>query len=80
MEHERTPWAVTDEEWCELCFSLINLGEIQGQFQSMLVDGERPSLYRVWTMVNTYQEQLQALAHYVNERIRIQARTAEHRG
>lgn len=80
MEHAiETQWALTDEEWCELCFMMVELGDAHQQFQEALLADERPSLNQLWITASTYQRQSQALFNYIGKQLRGRALYAERR-
>jgi len=78
MEREQTTqWMLTDEEWCELCFMLVELGDAQQQLQDTLLADERPTLNQLWVTASTYQRQSQALFNYLGQQLRKRAIEAE---
>lgn len=74
-----TQWALTDEEWCELCFMILELGNAHQQFQDTLLDDERPSLNQLWVAASAYQRQSQELFNYLGGQLRGRALSAERR-
>lgn len=72
-----TQWALTDEEWCELCFMLVELGNAQQQFQDTLLAEDRPSLNQLWVAASAYQRQSQDLFNYLGGQLRRRALSAE---
>ena len=56
MEPELVPqWSLTDEEWCELCFMIFELGETHQRLQEALLSEERPSLHQLWVQGSAFQ-------------------------
>lgn len=72
-----TQWALSDEEWCELCFMLVELGAAQQDFQETLLAAERPSLNELWVAASAYQRQSQAMFNYLGSQLRGRALRAE---
>lgn len=78
MTHEpEQQWALTDEEWCNLCFMIVELGAAQQEFQDTLLADERPTLNQLWVSASAYQRQSQALFDYLAQQLRARARNAE---
>ena len=78
MAHEHEPqWALTDEEWCNLCFMIVELGSAQQQFQDTLLADERPTLNQLWVSASAYQRQSQAIFDYLARQLRARAQHAE---
>lgn len=72
-------WALTDEEWCELCFQVFELGMAQQDLQTLLLNDERPSLNQLWLAASTYQRQSHALFDYLGRQLRERAIISERR-
>jgi hypothetical protein len=80
MDAENTPtWTLTDEEWCEISFLLIELGEAQQQFQDIMLAEERPSMNQLWQKASAYQLRSQALFNYIGSQLRHRALHGEKR-
>lgn len=78
MTQNREPqWALTDEEWCTLCFMIVELGTAQQQFQETLLADERPTLNQLWLSASAYQRQSEALFDYLARQLRARAHNAE---
>ncbi len=78
IENE-TQWSLTDEEWCELCFMLVELGTAQQQLQDTLLADERPSLNQLWVAASAYQRQAHAMFNYLGQQLRARALKSEQR-
>lgn len=72
-------WNLTDEEWCELCFMVFELGEAQQRLQEVLLAGERPSLNQLWVSGSALQQQSQELFNYIGRQLRERAMSQERR-
>lgn len=72
-----TQWSLTDEEWCNLCFMIVELGTAQQAFQDTLLADERPTLNQLWHSASAYQRQSQALFDYLSRQLRARAQHAE---
>ena len=79
MDQEALDWNLTDEEWCELCFMVYELGEAQQRLQEVLLAGERPSLNQLWVSGSTLQQQSQQLFSYIGRQLRERAMVQERR-
>jgi hypothetical protein len=80
MEPEApNPWSLTDEEWCELCFRIVELGEAQRRFQAAMLNEERPSLHQLWRVASAYQRQSDELFDYLGQQLRQRAIASERR-
>ena len=78
MAHDNeSQWALTDEEWCTLCFMLVELGTAQEQLQDTLLADERPTLNQLWVSASAYQRQSQAVFDYLACQLRTRAHNAE---
>lgn len=78
MGHEpETQWTLTDEEWCNLCFMIVELGAAQQHLQDTLVAEDRPTLNQLWVSASAYQRQSQALFDYLSRQLRARAHNAE---
>ena len=72
-------WTLTDEEWCELCFMVFELGEAQQRLQEVLLADERPSLNQLWVSGSAVQQQSQQLFSYISQQLRERAIVQERR-
>jgi hypothetical protein len=80
MERDvENPWSLTDEEWCELCFRIVELGEAQKRFEDAMLSEERPSLHQLWRVASAYQRQSDDLFSYIGQQLRQRAITGERR-
>jgi hypothetical protein len=71
-------WELTDEEWCELCFLILDVGKTRGRLERMLLAEERPSLNQLWVAMSAYRRSSDQLFDYMAERLRMKA-GIEHR-
>lgn len=67
---------LTDEEWCELCFMLVEMDESRQRMTHAIITKERPSLDAVWFAMSNYQRETDKVFAYVAERMRAKARQA----
>lgn len=82
MEREllpSNPWSLTDEEWCELCFRMVELAEEQQRLQDLLLSEDRPSLNQLWVAASAYQRQSNDLFSYLGAQLRQRAVRGERR-
>ncbi len=80
MERESpNPWSLTDEEWCELCFRIVELGEAHQRFQATMLSEERPSLHQLWRVASAYRRQSDELFEYIGQQLRQRAIAGERR-
>lgn len=80
MERQyKTQWALTDEEWCELCFRVVEMQAAHQELQDVLLDDERPTLNQLWIAASAYQRQSQELFNYLGQQLRERAITGERR-
>lgn len=80
MERELLPqWSLTDEEWCELCFLVIELGEAHQRLQEALLAADRPSLNELWVSGSAFQQQSHQVFNYIGRQLRERAVTGERR-
>ena len=70
-------WELTDEEWCELCFMVIDMDAAREQLEKALLARERPTLNQLWVAMNAYQQSLGDIHEYVAERLRMKAGVSE---
>jgi hypothetical protein len=69
----REPWVLTDEEWCELCFMIMDLEVARDALRQTLLTDERPTLHQLWTALSAYRDSSSSLFDYVAERLRVKA-------
>ncbi len=74
----RDRWELTDEEWCELCFMIVDVGTSRGRLEKTLLAEERPSLHQLWTAMSEYRRSSDILLDYMAQRLRVKA-GIEHR-
>ncbi len=80
MEREQIQqWTLSDEELCELCFMVVELGQAQQQLMEVLLGEDRPSLNEIWVSGNALQQQSQQVFTYLGQRLRQRAIISEHR-
>lgn len=72
-EQAVTAWTLTDEEWCELCFMVVELGAMHEQLQRTLLSEQRPALSAVWAKANAYRFTSQAMLDYLAASLRSKA-------
>lgn len=70
-------WALSDEEWCELAFMMVELGGAHGNLQETLLDDQRPSLHQLWVAAGAYQRRSEALFGYLQQQLRNRAMEGE---
>ena len=71
-------WELTDEEWCELCFMIIDLGSTRDRLEKTLLSEERPTLHQLWLTMSAYRDSSDSLLNYMSSRLRMKA-GIEHR-
>ena len=71
-------WALTDEEWCELCFMIIDMGSKHDRLEKTLLADERPTLHQLWVAMSAYRRSSDDLFAYMAARLRVKA-GVEHR-
>lgn len=67
---------LSDEEWCELCFMLVEMDESRHRMMKAVITEERPSLDELWFAMSNYQRETDKVFAYVAERLRDKARQA----
>lgn len=72
-EQTTNAWTLTDEEWCDLCFMVVELGAMQEQLQNVLLAEQRPALSQVWAKANAYRTSSQTMMQYLSESLRAKA-------
>ncbi len=78
MEREvLSQWSLTDEEWCELCFLVVELGEAHQRLQEALLAAERPSLNELWVSGNAFQQHSHKVFNYIGRQLRERALAGE---
>ena len=71
-------WDLTDEEWCELCFLVIDMDGARERLQATLLAEERPTLNALWVTMSAYRRASDSIFDYVAARLREKA-GIEHR-
>ena len=71
-------WELTDEEWCELCFMVIDLDQARQQLENALLSEERPTLNQLWVTMSAYRRASDTVFDYMAARLRAKA-GIEHR-
>ncbi|HEX6290844.1 MAG TPA: hypothetical protein VFZ66_16790 [Herpetosiphonaceae bacterium] len=77
--NQSSAWSLTDEEWCEICFMLVELGTAQQQLQALLLADNRPTLNQLWISASAYQRTSQTLFDYLAQQLRSRALDSERR-
>ena len=67
-----SPWTLTEDAWCDLCFLLIELGMTTQQVQALLLAADRPSLQQVQQAAQQLQAQMDDLLRYLRTHLRAQ--------
>ena len=67
------PRDLTDEEWCELCFKVMDLEEARELLAKTLLAEERPTLRQLWLALAAYQRSSDSIFEYVAGRLRLKA-------
>lgn len=71
-------WELTDEEWCELCFMILDVGTSRRRLEKTLLAEERPTLNQLWIAMSAYRRSSDQLFDYMAMRLRQKA-GVEHR-
>jgi hypothetical protein len=71
-------WALTDEEWCELCFMILEVGTNRERLEQTLLSEERPTLHQLWVAMSAYRDSSDDFFDYLAARLRTKA-GIEHR-
>ncbi len=66
-------WELTDEEWCELCFMVIDLRQSHDTLEKTLLAEERPTLRELWVAMSAYRQASASVSDYVSDRLRMKA-------
>lgn len=66
-------WELTDEEWCELCFMVIDLRQSHITLEKTLLAEERPTLHQLWLAMSAYRQASDSVSDYVSDRLRMKA-------
>ena len=74
----RERWALTDEEWCELCFMIVDAASKGERLEQTLLSEERPTLHQLWVAMSAYRDSSDDLFAYLAARLRVKA-GIEHR-
>ena len=72
-ETKTGPWELTDEEWCELCFMVIDLRASHETLEKTLLAEERPTLHQLWVAMSAYCQASDRVSDYVSDRLRLKA-------
>lgn len=70
-------WALSDEEWCELAFMMVELGGAHSDLQDTLLHEQRPSLHQLWLAAGAYKRQSDAMLGYLRQQLRNRALEGE---
>lgn len=68
------PRDLTDEEWCELCFLVVDIDGARDRLQYTLLAPERPSLDQIWFAMRDYQRVSDQMFDYLSTRLRAKVR------
>lgn len=71
-------WELTDEEWCELCFMVIDMDATRDRLEKTLLADERPTLNQLWLAMSAYRRSSDGVFDYISQRLRVKA-GIEHR-
>jgi hypothetical protein len=71
------PRGLTDEEWCELCFLVVDLDGARDRLQNTLIARERPTLDQVWFAMRDYQRVSDQMFDYLSTRLRAKVRAEQ---
>ena len=66
-------WALTDEEWCELCFIITEMGSNRDNLENILLSEERPTLHQLWLAMSAYRDSSDGFFDYLAARLRVKA-------
>ena len=66
-------WELTDEEWCELCFMVIDMDEARTRLEKALLAEERPTLNQLWLTMSAYRRASDQVFDYMSARLRAKA-------
>jgi hypothetical protein len=77
MQENDVAWALSDEEWCELAFMMVELGGAHGELQDTLLREQRPSLHQLWVAAGAYKRQSEAMLGYLQQQLRNRALNSE---
>ena len=70
-------WELTDEEWCELCFMVIDIDGAREALEKTLLAGERPTLNQLYAAMSAYRQAADRVHEYLSGRLRVKAGIAE---
>ena len=70
-------WELTDEEWCELCFMVIEIDGAREALEKTLLAGERPTLNQIYDAMSAYRQAADSVFEYLAGRLRLKAGIAE---
>ena len=67
-------WELTDEEWCELCFMVIDMNGAREELEKTLLARERPTLNQLYVAMSAYRQVSDSVFDYLSGRLRQKAR------
>lgn len=72
-EQARGRWELTDEEWCDLCFMIIDIGATRDRLEKTLLSEDRPTLHELWVAMDGYRQSSDSFFAYLQSRLRAKA-------
>ena len=66
-------WELTDEEWCELCFMVIDMNGAREELEKTLLAQERPTLNQLFVAMSAYRQASDSVFNYLSGRLRQKA-------
>ncbi len=66
-------WELTDEEWCELCFMVVDIEATRERLEKLLLASERPTLNQLWVAMSAYRQSSDSVLQYMAGRLRMKA-------
>jgi len=72
-DQEPNAWMLSDEEWSQLCFMVVELGQLHQQLEQVLLDEYRPPLSTIWSRASSYQTSSQQMFDYLADCFRAKA-------
>jgi hypothetical protein len=68
------PRGLSDEEWCELCFLVVDMDTARDRLQNTLIAHERPTLDQLWFAMRDYQRVSDRMFDYLSTTLRAKVR------
>ena len=66
-------WELTDEEWCELCFMVVDIEAARERLEQVLLASERPTLNQLWVAMGAYRKASDGMVDYFSQQLRRKA-------